>query len=82
MKINEAVLKKTAKLCKERGVVIPTFAQMKNPSTAPAKIHARLKKVGMNDLDPANLFRITWKNDAKTGLFGDVNYLEIPREIT
>ncbi len=82
MKIDEAVLKKTAKLCKERGVVIPTFAQLKNPGTAPAKVHARLKKVGMNDLDPANLFRITWKNDPKTGLFGDVNYLEIPREIT
>jgi len=82
MKINEAVLKKTAKLCKERGVVIPTFAQMKDPSKAPASAHARLKKVGMNDLDPANLFRITWKNDAKTGLFGDVNYLEIPKSIT
>lgn len=82
MKINEAVLKKTAKLCKERGVVIPTFAQMKDPSTAPAAVHARLKKVGMNELDPANLFRITWKNDAKSGLFGGVNYLEIPREIT
>ncbi|MCM2304762.1 MAG: pyridoxal-phosphate dependent enzyme, partial [Elusimicrobia bacterium] len=82
MKINEAVLKKTAKLCKERGVVIPTFAQMKDPSKAPASAHARLKKVGMNDLDPANLFRITWKNDAKTGLFGGVNYLEIPKSIT
>lgn len=82
MKINEAVLKKTAKLCKERGVVIPTFAQMKDPAKAPASAHARLKKVGMNDLDPANLFRITWKNDAKTGLFGGVNYLEIPKSIT
>lgn len=82
MKINEAVLKKTAKLCKERGVVIPTFAQMKNPASAPAAIHKRLKKAGMNELDPANLFRITWKNDPATGLFGDANYLEIPRSIT
>jgi cysteine synthase len=82
MKINEVVLKKTAKLCKERGVRIPTFAQMKDPSKAPAAVHARLKKAGINDLDPANLFRITWKNDPKTGLFGNVNYLEIPKSIT
>ena len=82
MKINEAILEKTAKLCRERNVVIPTFAQLKDPSTAAAAVRARLKKVGMNDLDPVNLFRITWKNDVETGFFGGVNYLEIPRELT
>jgi len=79
---SEAVLEKTAKLCRERGVIIPTFAQLKDPSKVPAKVRERLKKAAMNDLDPANLFRITWKNDVKTGLFGGVNYLEIPRSIT
>ncbi|MCD8479603.1 MAG: hypothetical protein LRZ88_04840 [Candidatus Cloacimonetes bacterium] len=33
-------------------------------------------------MNPLNLFRITWKNDVKTGLFGAPNYLEIPSEIT
>ncbi|MDA3862975.1 MAG: pyridoxal-phosphate dependent enzyme, partial [Deltaproteobacteria bacterium] len=29
-----------------------------------------------------NLFRISWKNDIKTGLFGGVNYIEIPPELS
>ena len=33
--INESVLKRTAKRCKERGIVIPTFKQMRHPETAP-----------------------------------------------
>ncbi len=34
------------------------------------------------DVDPVNLFRITWKNDPKTGLFNDGNWLEFPPELT
>ena len=79
---NAEVVKRTAKRCKQRGIVIPTFAQMRHPETAPARVQARLKTVGLWDVDPANLFRITWKNDPKTGLFGGPNYLEIPQAIT
>ena len=79
---NEEVVKRTARRCKQRGIVIPTFAQMRHPETAPASVQARLKTVGLWDVDPANLFRITWKNDPKTGLFGGPNYLEIPQAIT
>jgi cysteine synthase len=79
---NEEVVKRTAKRCKDRGIVIPTFAQMRNPETAPDAVKARLKTVTVNTVDPANLFRITWKNNPETGLFGGPNYVEIPREIT
>ena len=82
LKINSAVLKKNAALCRKRKIVIPTFAQMKNPSRTPERIQKALKPVGLWDINPLNLFRINWKNDIKTGLFGDVNYLEIPKEIT
>ena len=81
-KINEAVLKKTAARCRERGIVIPTFAQLADPALTPESVKKRLKLVGLWDVDPANLFRITWKNDVKSGLFGDVNFLEIPGELT
>jgi len=80
--INEPVLKRTAQRCKERGIVIPTFKQMRNPDTAPDSIKAKLKGVGLWDVHPANLFRITWKNDPATGLFAGPNFLEIPKEIT
>ena len=36
MKLNEAVLDRAAKLCRERNVVIPTLAQMRDPAKVPA----------------------------------------------
>lgn len=80
--INTEVTKKTAARCREQGIVIPTFKQLRNPETIPDKIKSKLSKVGLWDVNPLNLFRITWKNDVETGLFGGVNYLEIPKEIT
>lgn len=80
------VLEKTIKRCRERNIIIPTFAQQKNPDLIPEKIKARLKNIGLWDINPLNLFRITWKNNpveaGGDGLFGGVNYIEIPREIT
>ena len=81
-KIYPKVVKKTAKRCRERGIIIPTFEQMRNPSKVPASITKKLSKVGLWDVNPLNLFRISWKNNVKTGLYGSVNYLEIPKEIT
>jgi cysteine synthase len=76
------VVKATAALCKKRGVVIPTFAQMRDPSLIPDATRKKLSGVGLWDINPINLFRITWKNDMQTGKFGSVNYLEIPSAIT
>ncbi|MCM2322364.1 MAG: pyridoxal-phosphate dependent enzyme [Oligoflexia bacterium] len=82
IKINEAVLEKTVKRCRDRKVLIPTFAQMKDPSKIPAAVKSQLPKLGLWDINPLNLFRINWHNDVKTGLYGDVNFVEIPREIS
>ncbi len=76
------VVKKTAQRCKERGVIIPTFAQMRDPKLVPASVTSKLKNIGLWDVDPLNLFRITWKNDIETGSFGGVNYLEVPPQVT
>ena len=80
--INESVVARTAKRCKERGIILPTYKQMANPETIPDAIKNRLKGVGFWDVNPINLFRITWKNDEQTGLYGGVNCLEIPKSIT
>jgi cysteine synthase len=81
-KINEEVRLKTAKRCKERNITLPTFAQLRNPETIPQEIKDKLKPVGLWDINPLNLFRITWKNDVQSGLYGCVNHLEIPPELT
>jgi len=82
--INDEVLEKTVQRCRERNIVIPTFAQQKDPTTAPDAIKQRLKSVGLWDVDPANLFRITWKNEPveRGGGFNDGNWIEFPPELT
>src|SRR5512142_2621359 len=80
--VNEEVLRRTARRCRERGIVVPTFAQMRDPRGIPPAIAARLPGVDPNAVDPLNLFRITWKNDPATGAFGAPGHLEIPRAIT
>lgn len=81
---NEATLERAVKLARERNVIIPTFKQQIDPQLIPAAITAQLKHVGLWDLNPVNLFRITWKNQpvASGGGFGGVNYLEFPKELT
>ena len=77
-------LARNIKKARENNVIIPTYAQMKNPETIPAPIQEKLKNVGLWDVNPLNLFRITWKNEPKIsgGLFGPPNYIELPSELT
>ena len=56
--VNEAVLAKTAKRCRDRKIIIPTFAQQKDPTRVPEPVRRRLAQVGMQDVNPLNLFRI------------------------
>ncbi|NLG98111.1 MAG: pyridoxal-phosphate dependent enzyme [Chloroflexi bacterium] len=77
-------LERTIKQVRERNIIIPTFAQMKDPGAIPPKIKEALKNVGLWDISPLNLFRITWKNEpvASGGGFGGVNYIEFPSSLT
>lgn len=80
----EQVLDNAIKRCRERNVIIPTYKQMRDPGVIPGGIQDELKNIGLLDLNPRNLFRITWKNEPvqSGGGFGKVNYLELPQEFT
>ena len=80
--VNEKVLAKTVERCRNRKIIIPTLAEQKDPTLIPEKITRRLPKVDIQSVDPLNLFRITWKNDPKTGLFNHGNWVEFPSELT
>lgn len=82
--IHEEQLQRTVERAREKQIIMPTFAEMRNPELIPAPIQERLKKIGLWDINPLNLFRITWKNEPKKegGNFGGVNYVEIPHQIT
>lgn len=81
---NESNLMNNIRRARENGIIIPTFEQMKNPDKVPEKVREKLKTTGLWEINPLNLFRITWKNEPKEsgGLFGHVNYIELPSALT
>jgi cysteine synthase len=87
-KIDLSVIKerqeRAVQRARERNIIIPTYAQMKNPELIPSKIKQELSGVGLWDVHPRNLFRITWHNQpvAKGGGFGGANFIELPSSLT
>jgi cysteine synthase A len=84
LEIDRKRLAKAVQRARERDIIVPTFAQMKDPSTIPDGVRAQLRDVGLWDITSRNLFRITWQNQPVRwgGGFGDVNYIEFPRALT
>ena len=82
--VNEEGLKKNIEKAKENNIILPTLEQMKNPDSIPEKIKNKLENIGLWDVNPLNLFRITWKNEQKEhgGKFGKPNYIIMPPSIT
>jgi cysteine synthase len=77
-------LERAVKQVRERNIIIPTFAQMKDPTRTPAKVREQLRSIGLWDISPQNLFRITWKNEPvpSGGGYGKVNTIEFPSSLT
>jgi len=84
LSINHSQFENTVQRVRERNIIIPTFAQLRDPSLIPARIKEELLSIGLWDLHPRNLYRITWHNEAKAngGQFGGLNYLEFPSSLT
>ncbi|MGD9137588.1 MAG: pyridoxal-phosphate dependent enzyme, partial [Desulfobacterales bacterium] len=84
LSINPQALESAVERARERNIIIPTFKQQRDPGLIPAAVVSRLKKIGLWDIDPLNLFRITWHNEPVDhgGGFGKVNFIEFPRELT
>jgi len=84
LRMDKKQLERTVERAKERNIIIPTFAQMKNPDLIPDSVKEELKKIGLWDITSRNLFRITWKNEptAQGGGYGGVNFVELPSSLT
>lgn len=84
LSVIEGRLERTIQRARERNIVIPTFAQQKNPELAPDEVKQELCDIGLWDLHPRNLFRISWKNQpvSEGSGFHEVNYVEFPTSLT
>ncbi len=82
---NKEVLEHALERVRQKGIIIPTLAQQQDPERlVPQAIKDKLKDIGLWDLHPLNLFRITWKNEPKEfgGQYGGVNFIELPQSLT
>jgi cysteine synthase A len=84
LSVHQDRLQRAVQRARERDIIVPTFAQQRDPALIPNGIKARLKNVGLWDITPINLFRITWKNQPVPhgGDYGGVNYVELPKALT
>jgi cysteine synthase A len=82
--VDEAGLAKAVQRARERNIVIPTLAQQADPARIPRRVVDALRSVGLWDINPINLFRITWHNEPveSGGGFGPVNAIELPSALT
>ena len=74
---HESVIAKNVERCRQKGIILPTFREMIDPTKVDQKVKDRLRQVGLWDVDPVNLYRITWHNEPKEkgGLYGGVNFI-------
>ena len=55
----------------------PTYQEMLDPRTLPAAFQQRATAARKDELDPANLFNITWR-----GLDGQIRCETLPKKLT
>jgi len=84
LQINPAQRKKNIARCREKGIILPTYAQMRDPALIPQAVKNELASIGLWDVHVRNLFRINWHNQPveQGGGFGGVNFVELPQAIT
>jgi cysteine synthase len=70
-------------LLKEKGVRLPTFAELAQPGLIAKDIRGALGKIGPDDAHPLNLYRVHWFNDlARRSLVATPVHIELPETLT
>jgi cysteine synthase len=68
---------------REKNIVLPTFSELENPHTIPENIIKALKNVEADEVNPLNLFRIHWYNDASRSSLVDIpEYIILSESLT
>jgi cysteine synthase len=81
--IDRDVYRRTLARFGEAGIALPTFAELKDPSTIPAGVASRLTDVDPDSAHPLNLFRVHWFNDGdRRGLAATPAAIELAPELT
>jgi cysteine synthase len=80
---DRAVYDRAVARFREARIVLPTFAQLADPTRIPANEVTALASVGPDEPDPRNLFRVHWYNDgSRTGRVDVPEHLVLPHSLT
>ena len=77
--VDEGALAESIRKCAANNVVLPTFAQLANPTLIPADIAAGADK---NSPDSRNLFRVHWFNDLAGNRVSVPDHVVLPKSLT
>jgi cysteine synthase len=77
--VDEGALAESIRKCAANNVVLPTFAQLANPSLIPLDIAAGADK---NSPDSRNLFRVHWFNDMAGNRVSVPDHVVLPKSLT
>lgn len=67
----------TARGEQAQNIAGPTYQEMLNPNLLPGMVRERARAAAANELDPANLFNITWCDPQ-----GGIRHVALPKELT
>lgn len=77
--VDEAALENSVRRFAERGIVLPTFAQLADPSTVDEGLIGDADPQGA---DPRNLWRVHWYNDLAGNRVSVPNHVVLTKELT
>jgi cysteine synthase len=81
--VDAAVRERAVRRFREAGIVLPTFAQLADPTAIPASIREALARVDPDAPHPLNLFRVHWYNaEDRRGLAPVPVHVELPPALT
>jgi cysteine synthase len=81
--VDRAVYDRTVKRFRDAHLVLPTFAELAEPSRIPAAVTSALAGVDPDAPHPLNLFRVHWYNDAsRRAQDSTPGYLWLTKELT
>jgi hypothetical protein len=60
--IDASIRRRTVERFRQKGIALPTFAQLAKPTTMPAHVRGTLGTIDPDEPHPLNLFRVHWYN--------------------
>src|SRR5262245_42397901 len=80
--VDARIYQRTVTRFREAGIVLPTFGQLADPRTIPAKVRAALAGIEPDAPHALNLFRVHWYNGADGGQVEVPDHVVLGSELT